>query len=74
MAWNDMRKPDKIPAVFDTVEKLLTENELAESRRGGLSRPEMAMESYPETGYTLVKRRAARRRPKGSRRAAKLNL
>lgn len=56
MTWNDMRKPDKIPAVFDTVEKLLAENELADSRRGGLSRPEIARESYPETRYTLVMR------------------
>lgn len=27
MAWNDMRNPDKVPGVFDPVEKLVTENE-----------------------------------------------
>jgi hypothetical protein len=49
MSWNDMRKPDKIPAVFDSVEKLLTKNELADLGHGGLCRQEMARESYPET-------------------------
>jgi hypothetical protein len=49
MTWNDMRKPDKIPAVLDPVEKLLTENELPELPVGVLSRPEMAKGSYPET-------------------------
>jgi hypothetical protein len=44
-----MRKPDKIPAVFDSVEKLVTENELRELSVGVLSRPEMATEFYPET-------------------------
>jgi hypothetical protein len=52
MTWNDMRNPDKIPGVADPVEKLLTENELADSRRGVLSRPEMVTEFYPETRYT----------------------
>ena len=52
MPWNVMRNPDKIPAVAAPVEKLLTENELADSRRGGLSRPEMVEEIYPETRYT----------------------
>ncbi len=47
-----MRKPDKIPAVFDPVEKLLTENELPELLVGVLSRQEMAKEFYPETRYT----------------------
>ncbi len=47
-----MRKPDKIPAVFDPVENLLTENELADPCRGSLSRPEVAKEFYPETRYT----------------------
>jgi hypothetical protein len=47
-----MRNPDKIPAVADPAEKLLTENELADSGRGVLSRPEMAKEFYPETVYT----------------------
>lgn len=49
MTWNDIRKPDKIPAVFEPVEKLLTENELSDFPVGVLSRPEMAKESYPET-------------------------
>jgi len=49
MTWNDMRKPDKIPAVFDPGEKLMTENELPELPFGVLSRQEMAKESYPET-------------------------
>ena len=44
-----MRKPDKIPAEFDPVEKLVTENELPELPCGVLSRQEMAKESYPET-------------------------
>ena len=48
----DMRKLDKIPAAFDSVEKLLTENELPELPVGVLSRQEMAKESYPETRYT----------------------
>ena len=52
MIWNDMRKPDKIPAVFNYVEKLLTENELADAWRWRLSRQELAKESYPETRYT----------------------
>ena len=52
MTWNDMRKPDKIPAVFDPVAKLLTENELSELPVGVLSRLETAKESYPETRYT----------------------
>ena len=37
-----MRKPDKIPAVFDPGEKLMTENELPELPFGVLSRQEMA--------------------------------
>jgi hypothetical protein len=49
-----MRKPDKIRAVFDPVEKLVTENELPELPFSVLSRQEMAEESYPETRYTLV--------------------
>jgi hypothetical protein len=52
MSWNDMRRPDKIPAVFDPDEKLVTENELLELPFGVLSRQEMAKESYPETRYT----------------------
>jgi hypothetical protein len=47
-----MRNPDKIPAVADPVKKLVIENELADSRRGGVSRPGMAQEFYPETRYT----------------------
>jgi hypothetical protein len=54
MTWNDMRKPDKIPAGFDPVEKLVTENELQELPVGVLSRQEMAKESYPETRYTTL--------------------
>jgi hypothetical protein len=42
----------KSPGVADPVEKLLTENELADSRLGGLSGPEMVTEFYPETRYT----------------------
>ena len=49
MTWNDMRKPDKIPAVFDPFEKLLKKNELSELPVGVLSRQEMDKESYPET-------------------------
>jgi hypothetical protein len=56
MTWNDMRKPDKIPAEFDPVAKLLTENELRELPVGVLSRPELAKEFYPETRYTLLYR------------------
>jgi hypothetical protein len=52
MAWNDMRKPDKISAVFNPVEKLLKEIELADALRWRLSRQEVAEESYPETRYT----------------------
>ena len=52
MTWNDMRNPDKIPAMAAPVEKLLVENELVDSSPGGLSRPEMIEESYPETRYT----------------------
>jgi len=48
-----MRKPDKIPAGFDPVEKLLRENELQELPVGVLSRKEMAKESYPETRYNI---------------------
>src|SRR5260370_5880693 len=55
MTWNDIRNPDKIPAALDSVEKILTKNELADSCRGGLSRPEMAMEFYPEARYTIVR-------------------
>ncbi len=47
--WNDMRKPDKIPAVFDPFEKLLKKNELADFYHRRLFRPEIARESYPET-------------------------
>lgn len=54
MTWNDIRNPDKIPAGLDSVRKILTKHELADSCRGGLSRPEMAMEFYPETRYTIV--------------------
>jgi hypothetical protein len=61
MTWNDIRNPDKIPAALDSVEKILTKNELADSCPGGLSRPEMAMEFYPETRYTIVRRHAFRR-------------
>jgi hypothetical protein len=49
LTWNDKQEPDKIPAVFDPVEKLVTENELPELPFGVLSRQEMAKESYPET-------------------------
>lgn len=54
MTWNDMRNPDRIPAVADPVEKLLRENEI----RGSLvvwrlSRPEMVKEFYPETRCRL---------------------
>jgi hypothetical protein len=47
-----MRKPDKIPAVFNPVAKLLTERELPELPVGVLSRPETAKGFYPETRYT----------------------
>jgi hypothetical protein len=50
LTWNDMRKPDKIPAVFDPVEKPATENE-CRIPIGVLSRQEMAKESYPEPVY-----------------------
>ena len=49
MAWDDMRKPDKISAVFNPVEKLLKEIELVDALRWRLSRQEVAEESYPET-------------------------
>ena len=49
LTWNDMRKPDKIPAVFDPVEKLVTENELSEVPFGVVSPQEMARNLYPET-------------------------
>jgi hypothetical protein len=52
MTWNDMRKPDKIPAVFNPVAKLLKEIELADALSWRLSRQEVAEESYPETRYT----------------------
>jgi hypothetical protein len=37
MTWNDMRKPNKIPAEFDAIEKPATENELLELPFDGLS-------------------------------------
>ena len=49
MTWNDIRNPDKIPAVFDSVEKPMREHELRDLGSGVLSRPEVATEFYPET-------------------------
>jgi hypothetical protein len=52
MRWNDIRKPDKNPALVDSVVKALKKDELWETRVGVLSRQEMGKESYSETRYT----------------------
>jgi hypothetical protein len=49
MTWNDMRKPDKIPELLEPPGKPMREHELWDLGFGGLSRPEIAKESYPET-------------------------